>query len=442
MNEYTPEGWALHRLKYTVASRKGGIWGEEPRGGASDVLCVRVADFDRTRRRVDPAAATLRFVPDSSENVRTLQPGDLLIEKSGGGDLQPVGTVVLFDRPVPAVCSNFIERLTPAPGCVSRFLCYLHQALYEQRITVRYVKQTTGIQNLDIEAYLNHEVALPPCAEQTRIAVFLDRETTKIDALVEKKERLITLLEERRAALINRAVTKGLDPNAPMKDSGIPWLGKLPPHWQVIRMKYLTIMEGSGIQMGPFGTMLTVLSSKPTPYRLYGQENTISGDFAIGDRWIAEEQYLSLRKYALVAGDIVLTRKGSIGKARVVPDTITVGIMDSDTIRVRVESDRVSVAFLVRLLHEAWYLKAQIEANSRGAILAGLNSATIGDLQIALPPLPEQTAIGNYLSRATGQITAIIAKTREQIAKFQEYRTALISAAVTGKIDVRELVEA
>jgi len=298
-------------------------------------------------------------------------------------------------------------------------------------------QQTTNLACTNSAKIKEFLIPLPPLHRQRRIVGHLARETARIDALIDKKERLITLLEEKRAALTNGAVTMGLDASIPMQGPRVPWLGKVPTHWQFIRLKHLAIAGGSGIQMGPFGTMLTTLSSKRTPYRLYGQENTISGDFAIGDRWITEEQYLSLRKYALVAGDIVLTRKGSIGKARLLPDSITTGIMDSDTIRLRMDHVRIAAPFLVRLLHEAWYLHAQIEANSRGAILAGLNSTIIGDLLIALPPLPEQIAIGHYLDRTTRQIAAILSKIREQIAKFHEYRTALISAAVTGRIDVR-----
>ncbi len=119
-----------------------------------------------------------------------------------------------------------------------RFMTYLHAALYSLRINTRHIKQSTGIQNLDSASYLDEAVgASMRDHEQCAIATFLDRETARIDALVAKKQRLIELLQEQRTALITRAVTKGLDPTVPMKDSGVEWLGEIPEHWEVKKLK-------------------------------------------------------------------------------------------------------------------------------------------------------------------------------------------------------------
>jgi type I restriction enzyme, S subunit len=228
-------------------------------------------------------------------------------------------------------------------------------------------------------------VCLTGLQEQRAIAVFLDRETAKVDALVAKKERLIELLQEKRTALITRAVTKGLDPTVPLKDSGVEWLGKIPVHWKVKRLKNLALGPDSGIQMGPFGSMLKELVFSDTGYKLYGQENTISGDFEKGSRWLSKEQYQVFRQYWLHSGDIVVTRKGSIGNACIMPRDFEPGIIDSDTIRIRVDDDVIDSHFLALLLHEAWYVNHQIESVRRGAVLGGMNTATIGELVLAVP---------------------------------------------------------
>lgn len=363
-------------------------------------------------------------------------PGDVLV--AGLGDANhPVGRACLFPAElgqamVKADCFRLrVKWREVEPAFLVNFLCSM-----QAREGLTLATRGATRDRVNLTGIGQFALPLPPPAEQRQIARFLDRETSVIRSVVEKKERLIALLEEKRAALINRAVTRGLDPDGPMRNSSIPWLGSVPAHWRVMRLKRLAV-EDEGIQMGPFGSMLSNISTSPTRFRLYGQENTISGDFEIGDRWITPEQYVSLGRYALLPGDIVLTRKGSIGKARLLAE-IAPGIMDSDTIRVRVDRARIVPAFLVRLLHEVWYLHVQIDANSRGAILAGLNSTTIGDLQIALPPPVEQEAIGAFLDGTTAKINRAIAKIRQQIGRLQEYRTALISAAVTGKIDVRE----
>ena len=165
---------------------------------STDIACVRVADFDRLTFRVDIADPTLRSIEPRLAAARALHRGDLLLEKSGGGENQPVGAVVLYDHGIPAVCSSFVARVTVAAGFDARFLTYLHAALYSLRINTRHIKQSTGIQNLDSASYLGEATGLPPEPEQRAIAAFLDRETARIDALVAKKERLIELLQEKR----------------------------------------------------------------------------------------------------------------------------------------------------------------------------------------------------------------------------------------------------
>ncbi len=206
-----PAHWEVRRLKDSVLGIVNGAWGEDPSGGTDDLVCVRVADFDRVRNRVVDSNLTIRSISANERRGRLLQAGDLLIEKSGGGDLQPVGAVVLYDLEIPAVCSNFIARMLVPPSCHPEFLCYLHAALYSVRINVKSIKQNTGIQNLDLDAYLNERVALPSLTEQHLIARFLNRETARIDDLIHEIRKHIELLREHRTALTTAAVTGQID---------------------------------------------------------------------------------------------------------------------------------------------------------------------------------------------------------------------------------------
>ena len=154
-----PPDWRSVRLKDTITACRNGAWGEEPAGTTADSICVRVANFDRLRLRVNLSEPTWRFIPESIRAAKTLRRGNLLLEKSGGGEHQPVGTVVLYDDDTPAVCSNFIACMDVAPGFDSRYLCYLHAALYFSRVNCRSINQTTGIQNLDAHSYLSDSIA-------------------------------------------------------------------------------------------------------------------------------------------------------------------------------------------------------------------------------------------------------------------------------------------
>lgn len=205
-----PEHWSIRRLGSSIDRCINGIWGDEP-DGHNDLICVRVADFDRANMRVLLESRTFRSVAPNDRNNRLLNKGDLLLEKSGGGDLQPVGAVVLYEHDFVAVCSNFIGRMVVSVGFDPYYLTYLHSCVYAMRLNVRSIKQTTGIQNLDVDSYLTEHVAFPPLAEQTAIATFLDRETAKIDDLIAKIHQVIKLRKELRSALISAAVTGKID---------------------------------------------------------------------------------------------------------------------------------------------------------------------------------------------------------------------------------------
>ena len=209
------EGWRPVRLKHTVEAIHNGVWGDEPDGSADDLYCVRVADFDYRQGRVGPVG-TLRSIPKNVRPSTVLALGDLLLEKSGGGEQQPVGRVVTWDRQLgrPAVCSNFISRMRPRDGFDGAYLQLLHRALYFSGITALSVKQTTGIQNLATSHYLGRVVSIPTASEQNRIREELV-ELVKCERLIaDRTSRQAKLLDEHRDALITAAVTGQLDPSS------------------------------------------------------------------------------------------------------------------------------------------------------------------------------------------------------------------------------------
>lgn len=284
------------------------------------------------------------------------------------------------------------------------------------------------------ERFLNDwRLPLPPLETQRRIAQFLDEKTVQIDTLIAKKRALLDRLAEQRQALITHAVTKGLNPNTPLKPSGINWLGDIPAHWGVLPLKRL-LLDAVGLQMGPFGGMLVNLPEYETGYKLYGQENTISGDFNLGRRWIEEERYLELRRYEILEGDLVITRKGSLGNCRRVPSGIPPGIGDSDTIRLRPDPALLSSDWAIVLLHEAAFITDQIASERRGAILSGLNTTVVGSLLFTVPPIEEQALLMQQLTGRLKPFEKVQKATVESIEKLSEYRSALITAAVTGQI--------
>ena len=183
---------------------------------------------------------------------------------------------------------------------------------------------------------------------------------------------------------------------------------------------------------------MCIRDSSNTGCKLYGQENTISGDFTKGGRWLTIERYKELSNYKLKDGDIVLTRKGSLGKARQIHQLETPGIIDSDTFRVRVDSSLITADFLSILMHEAHYIAEQIRRTSRGSVLPGLNTGTISNLKILLPlNTAHQDELVVEVKRIITFFDHALDKCIDKCELLVERRTTLISAAITGKIDVR-----
>lgn len=426
-----PEHWGIDRLKRSTISAKNGIWGDEAQQDGNDIPCVRVADFDRQGLRVQLSQPTIRNVIDKERVGRVLIQGDLLLEKSGGGEGQPVGCVVLYDDPLPAVCSNFVARVQTAPNMDSSFWRYVHAAAYAIRLNTRSIKQTSGIQNLDASQYFDERAGFPPQSEQTQIASFLDRETAKIDGLVAEQQRLMTLLKEKRQAVISHAVTRGLNPDAPMKPSGIEWLGDVPVHWEVIRLKQLVVESVAG----PYGASLTKGMYSAYGYRVYGQQQVIPDDFSIGEYFISAEKYEEMRRYKVFPDDLLVSVMGTIGQVAVVPTSIAPGIINPRLVRYRC-GPLIRPRYLQRVLMSRQH-QEHLALESRGTTMDGLNMQTLGRIPVPTPPDTEQLQILEYVTDQVRKFDTLTAEAQRAIDLLQERRTALISAAVNGQIDVR-----
>ncbi|MDP2025696.1 restriction endonuclease subunit S [Sulfuriferula sp.] len=429
-----PGHWWIDRLKRSIERCKNGIWGDEAQGDEDDIPCVRVADFNRQQLTVALDEPTIRKVTEKERGGRVLSKGDLLLEKSGGGENQPVGCVVLYEDTRPAVCSNFVARMQIAADMDSSYWRYVHAAAYAIRLTTGSINQTSGIQNLDQDRYFNERVAFPPLKEQSTIASFLDRETRKIDALIAEQRQLVTLLAEKRQAVISHAITKGLNPNAPMKDSGIEWLGEVPGHWAVCALSYRF-----EVLLGKMLDEKRITGEHLAPYLRnadvqWGQINTIDlpeMDFKGDD----------LVRYALKPGDLLVCEGGDVGRAAVWVGTLQECYYQKALHRLRARNeDGDTAGFLFYVLYAAAKLGLFVGSEGRSTI-AHLTAEALRRYQFAFPPLAEQQAIATFLDNEITKFDTLTAEANRAIALLQERRSALISATVTGKIDVRHACE-
>lgn len=279
----------------------------------------------------------------------------------------------------------------------------------------------------------NFIVTIPTVDEQTQIANYLDQKTTQIDTLISNKEKLIELLKEERTAIINQAVTKGLDPNVPMKDSGIEWLGEIPEGWDRARIKTLVAIK---VCDGPHETPNWVEDGVPFISAEAIKGNQIDLNYKRG--YISMEQHLEYcKKSKVIKGDILFCKSGSTtGKSAMVEIDDDFGIWSPLAI-IRVNRDKISNSYMFQSIQSSLF-KNQVETSWTFGTQPNIGMGALENLWIAIPPISEQEQIDIFLKNELAKFDLILAKTQQEIELLKEYKTALISEVVTGKVDVRD----
>lgn len=360
-----------------------------------------------------------------------LREGDVLLAKDGS----TLGTVnIVRTLPRPTTVNSSIAVITPNSRLAGVFLYYLFETSYMEH-TIQRIKGGMGVPHL-FQADLNKfYLPLPSHYDQILIASFLDRETSKIDALVGEKRRLIELLKEKRQAVISHAVTKGLNPNAPLKPSGIEWLGDVPEHWEVTPLKHLCILLKDGTHLPPERVDVGV--------PLLSVRNLVEGEFVLrdDDSMISEEDYHDLcRAFVPNEDDVLLAIVGAtLGKTAIVPTGLGPFHIQRSLAIFRTRSEVVCPSFL-NLVFQSHPFQSLLWELVGYSAQPGIYLGTLQNLRIPVPALEEQLRIVELISARITELTDLTAEAERGIELLQERRTALISAAVTGKIDIRGFV--
>ncbi len=370
--------------------------------------------------------------PDDLSKCKIVKKGDLVINSMNYG----IGSYGL--SPLDGICSPVYIVLDPRDDVIQeRFALRIFEEKEFQAFAQSFgngiLAHRSAIGWDDLKNIL---VALPPLPEQTLLSNFLDHETARIDALIEEQQRLIELLKEKRQAVISHAVTKGLDPTVPMKDSGVEWLGEVPVHWDVCSVRRVI----SAIEQG----WSPECEANPADEDAWGvlKAGCVNrGVFDPSENKTLPAWLEPVAEYEVRAGDILMSRAS--GSPELVGSTALLGevrekLMLSDKIfRIHLEA-KISSSFFVWVMN-AQFMRAQIEqALSGGNGLANnLPQSSLLAFWLAVPPSHEQVAIAEYINKLVGEIDALISEGGSAVELLQERRSALISATVTGKIDVR-----
>ena len=358
-----------------------------------------------------------------------LLPGDLLI--SEGGD---VGRSCLWQGELEeCYFQNSVNRVRPINGGSSRFLYYWMSTIKDKGYVDVLCNKST-IAHFTAEKVAAVPVPIPPNGEQESIAHFLNIETAKIDALVAEQEQLITLLKEKRQAVISHAVTKGLDPSVPMKDSGVEWLGVVPAHWQVRRVKDVTRLESGHT---PSKTVPEYWVDCDIPWVSLNDSKYLAANDYITDTAVQINQLGIENSSArlLPAGSVVFTRDATIGLAAITTREMAV----SQHLIAWCPTGLMDPLYLLRVFNA---MRGHLDSYTFGATIKTIGMGDVKSLTTPVPPHDEQVAIATFLGNELQVLDQLVDEAFLSTELLRERRTALISAAVTGQIDVRGLAPA
>ncbi|BAI88504.1 restriction endonuclease subunit S [Arthrospira platensis NCB002] len=308
-----------------------------------------------------------------------------------------------------------------------RWLFYLLQTLNLDQGT-----DEAAVPGLSRDDAYAKKVFIPPLGEQKAIAHYLDKETAKIDQLIEAKKRLLQLLDEKRRALITHTVTRGLNPDVPMRDSGVEWIGKIPKHWKCSKIKHhYEITLGKMLQNEPHS-----LEDVEVPYlkSQHVQSDRILMDNELPQMWANPWEIANLN---VIKGDLLVCEGGEIGRSAIISSKPPDNCIIQNALHLVRPKPTGDVNFLKYLLNHA-ISQRWLDVLCNKATIAHFTVEKFSQMSIELPPLSEQKAIANYLDKETAKINQLRSAVRDTITLLQERRTSLITAAVTGQIQTKE----
>lgn len=426
-----PPGWREERLQDVVELRTSNVDKKSADAEEPVKLCnyVDVYHHDRIDSDIDFMEAT---ASQAQIERFSLKVGDVVITKDSESP-HDIGVPALVSESIPdLVCGYHLTILRPVETLIVGN--YLFFALVSRLSAYQFCLASNGVTRfgLTYQGTKNVRLAFPSVADQQKIADFLNWKTKQIDTLIERKQALVEKLKEKRLAVITRAVTRGLNPAAPLRDSGIPWLGPVPEQWKVRRLKFTaseSLMYGAN----------EAAEIDDPEFPRYIRITDIREDGTLHDETFRSLPPDVAEPYLLEDGDILLARSGAtVGKSFQYLQTWGRAAYAGYLIRFRVDASVVSARFAYYFMRSALYW-ANIDSTLIQATIQNFSAEKYANIDVPLPPLDEQAVIVAELEKQTAQTDRLHETTNRAIARLVEYRAALITAATTGKIDVRNV---
>lgn len=436
-----PEDWETVKLKHLVVDRQAGVWGKDESQDnlANNKICIRIADFDypKMTTRKD-REFTLRNYTDNEITKCSLRKGDILVEKSGGGEKTPVGRTIIWDEDFQALYANFIERIRmDKKQILPMFAQFCFFAFYGIGGSNLYFNQTTGIQNLDMTGMMNDlRLPTPELSAQIKIVEFLDKKRRQIEDIKSTIVQEIQTLEDYKKSVITEAVTKGLDKNVEMKDSGIEWIGEIPKHWKINKVGRICNVVTDFVASGSFASLAkNVKYFDDENYAMLVRTVDLSNKRGnVGCVYVDKSSYNFLNNSNLFGGEIILPNIGaSIGDVYIVPKLFNKMTLGPNSVMIK--TNYVDKYYYYCFVSKIG--RVILENLSISSAQAKFNKTQLKEVRLMQPPIHEQEKMATYLDKKCALVDSAILKKQKQLEILEEYKKSLIYEYVTGKKEVK-----
>ncbi|MFA0155901.1 restriction endonuclease subunit S [Vibrio sp. 10N.261.46.A3] len=424
-----PFSWKVTSLRHLISSVRNGSTETQLEKSEELVAISRIETISTGEINMDKTGfVNPKLIPESFK----LNVGDLLL--SHINSLPMVGNVAQVQKNHLIYHGMNLLRLIPKDSVSSRYLYWQLKSDYSRRAIESIAKPAINQASVSTESLKALQLLYPSIAEQQKIANFLDHETAKIDTLIAKQEKLIELLKEKRQAVISHAVTKGLNPDAPMKDSGVEWLGEVPEHWNILKFGITNKSAelGGNYNSGEGEEGLPLIKM---------------GNLGRGDISLKKIEYLPVednfdKAHLLNCGDFLFNTRNSldlVGKVSIWKNELPRALYNSNVLRISFEPTLVSSSQYMSYLLNSDLGLSQLRLIAKGTTsVAAIYYKELKSISFPLPTLKEQEEIVEYVEKNIEKLDELIKQSQKSIQLIKERKTALISAAVTGKIDVRD----
>lgn len=433
-----PESWAMNKVKY-LATEPGtlfldGDWIESDVIEESGIRYLTTGNVGAGYYK-EQGSGYISEKTFAGLHCLKVFPGDLMISRLN----EPIGRACIVPEGEPyyvVAVDNVILR--PNHEYDKKFIMYaMNTDGYAEHGNM--IARGATMSRVSRSQLGQFWLAFPSAEEQKAIADFLDVQCAKIDSVIMDVEKQIETLQKYKKSLITEAVTKGLNRSAPMKDSGVEWIGYIPEHWCIKRLKFMLESGADNMKVGPFGSALSGNDFTDEGKWVYNQRVVLDNDFTVNTTFISEGKFREMRGFSVNPGDILITTRGTIGRVAIVPEGAQEGILHPCIIKFRINKNIMLPELLRLIFNESDFVRDQFTLMSNATTIDVIYSYSLKDVLLPIIPMDEQKVIYKYLAEKIASIDSIINTKQSALDTIMQHKKSLIYEYITGKKRVTEV---